>query len=928
MSPFTRKCTKSVQLAIGLFCGLNLHAIEDGNPLVDHIYTADPSAHVFEGRVYVYPSHDQDNANTYNMTDYHVLSSADLVNWTDHGVALDVVDVEWATNRMWAPDCAYKDGTYYFYFPAREGTVKKIGVATSSSPAGPFIPEDEAIDNSFEIDPAVFVDDDGQVYMYFGGHSCNVAKMGSTMKQFDGDVVELTGLDYFYEAAWMHKRNGIYYLSYSTGSYLPDTNDHLIGYATSTSPMGPFTYQGVVNGDVSGITNHHSIVEYQGQWYLFYHNSDLSGGINTRRSVVADYLHYNDDGSIRQVIQTNLGIGQYNGMATIEAENYTKTENVEKRENNSDGGLHTVFDPGDELVFTNIDLGFLQTDTVQVKVATTSSTGSLEVRTESGDLLGTGSIPQTSGSQVWQTISIPIVQTDGVFNLLLAYTDTATSELELDKFSFAGEIVEPEVPDNLALTGTATQSSTDYSAAASRAIDDDTDGDWNNGSVTHTETEDQPWWRVDLGSACNISEIRIWGRTLSSQDRLSNYDVTILNMHEEPVWSSYQENYPNPMVSLDTGLATGQYVMIQLRDNNALSLAEVQVFGSALQQTDLVLADWPMDEASGADVPDMSGNGFNASVVGESWVSGLEGNALDFNGISSSMSPPSELFDEIYDAITLSIWVYGDDTQPRSDTLFHANDAVGNRVFNIHLPWNNGKVYWDAGNNGDDVYDRILMDAVEAEFMGRWNHWVFTKDATVGEMKIYLNGILWHSGIDNFQTMGGIESAFIGSGDGADYYDGMLDQVKLYNFALTAAEVNELYNDYQSVHAWMSHYPAMEEMALDGDPDSDSIPTLLEYVFMSDPTVFNEMVSFDFESTKESLVFKFDRRSESDLRTTQIFQYSSDLVAWDDIPLNASLPAEVSIGTVIDESEEVTVTISKEVVTDGQLFWRLKAAAE
>ncbi|CAA6679389.1 Endo-1,4-beta-xylanase A precursor (EC [Lentimonas sp. CC4] len=918
----TQKCTQSALLSIGLLFGLNVHAIEDGNPLVSHMFTADPSAHSYEGRIYVYPSHDKDDSSGYNMTDYHVLSSEDLVNWTDHGKVLDVTDVPWASSKMWAPDCAYKDGTYYFYFPAVDSSGDKhIGVATSTSPAGPFVPEDEAIESSFEIDPCVFTDDDGQVYMYWGGHTCNVAKMDSTMKQFDGDIVELEGTDYFYEAAWMHKLNGTYYLSYSTGGYLPDTNEHLIAYATATDPMGPFTYQGIVNGDVSGVTNHHSIMEHQGQWYLFYHNIDLPGGTNTRRSVVADYLHYNDDGTIRQVIQTTLGIGQYNGLTTIEAENYTKTENVEKRENSNDDGLHVIFDPGDELVFTNIDLGTLLTDTLRMKVAATSSTGSIEIRTESGDLLGTAPLTQASGSQVWQTISVEIDPLDGVFNLSLTYTDTAASQLELDWFSFSGETVDPI---NLALSGIVSQSSTNYDAEAELAIDGNTDGEWLNGSVTHTLEEDQAWWRVDLREPCKISEINIWGRTDSNSDRLSNYDVTILDSSEEVVWTSYQADYPDPSVTLDASSAIGQYVIIQLQGSEALSLAEVEVYGFTVDFPLGLLAEWTMDESSGTDVPDSSGLGYDATVEDENWVVGLEGQALDFDGISSRITLPTRPFAFIQNEITLSMWVYGSSEQPRQDTIFSAADASGNRVLSIHLPWSNSNVYWDAGNS-DSSFDRISKTATADQFKEGWNHWTFTKNAISGSMKIYHNGILWHSATEEYLTMDGVTQAYLGSAIVDGSYDGLIDEVRLYNTELTDTEVNALYDSYDSVTAWLSQFTSLEDSSLDGDPDYDSTPTLLEYVLNGDPSVFDDSILPEFKKTEGDYVFKFVRWSKSTEHTTQTFQYSVDLDRWDDLLLTGdTLDPSVSVGEEVDELEEVMITLGAEEAVDGKLFGRLK----
>lgn len=278
-------------------------------------YTADPSAHVYEGKMYVYPSHDQDNARGYNMVDYYVYSSSDLVKWTDHGKVLDVADVAWAKEYMWAPDCAYKDGAYYLYFPARAKDGKfYIGVATSKTPGGPFTPESNYIPNSFSVDPAVFVDDDGKAYMYFGGDGDGgqkqpwVVKMKDNMKEFDGQPQKISGAQYWFEACWMHKYNNTYYLSYSTGQNHPGYSASALAYATSSSPMGPFTYKAAFFPTVSGWTNHHSIVKYADTWYLFYHSADRSGGESTKRDICIDYLTYNTDGTIKMVKPTKTGV--------------------------------------------------------------------------------------------------------------------------------------------------------------------------------------------------------------------------------------------------------------------------------------------------------------------------------------------------------------------------------------------------------------------------------------------------------------------------------------------------------------------------------------------------------------------------------------------------------------------------------------------
>lgn len=310
-------------------------------PLVTHIYTADPSAHVFNGKIYIYPSHDidagipfNDNGDHFGMEDYHVLSmdSPDSPA-VDGGVALHVKDVAWAQRQMWAPDAATKDGKYYLYFPAkRPDGIFQIGVAVGDQPTGPFVPEPEAIAGSYSIDPAVFADDDGAYYMYFGGIwggqlqkyrgniygeeneeptgnqpalNPRVAKLTADMKQFAEAPREILIVDdegrpllagdndrRFFEASWVHKYQGKYYFSYSTG----DT--HLLCYGIGDNPYGPFVYQGQIMTPVIGWTTHHSICEFEGKWYLFYHDSSLSGGVTHLRSVKMAELHYDDQGRI------------------------------------------------------------------------------------------------------------------------------------------------------------------------------------------------------------------------------------------------------------------------------------------------------------------------------------------------------------------------------------------------------------------------------------------------------------------------------------------------------------------------------------------------------------------------------------------------------------------------------------------------------
>ncbi len=311
-------------------------------PLISTFFTADPSAHVFDGRIYIYPSHDlaadaveNDLGDQYAMTDYRVISQEHPEGpATDHGEALHLRDVPWASKQLWAPDAAFHNGRYYLYFPARDKSgIFRIGVATASRPEGPFKAEAQPIRGSFSIDPCVFRDDDGAFYLYFGGiwggqlqcwtngtfapqakEPCDgtpalnpkVAKLTPDLLQFaappqDAKIVDQNGAPIpgretdrrYFEGPWVHKYRGTYYLSYSTG----DT--HFLVYATSDKPTGPFTYRGKILSPVLGWTTHHSIVEFQGRWWLYYHDASLSGGVSYKRSVKVQELFYEAEGSIR-----------------------------------------------------------------------------------------------------------------------------------------------------------------------------------------------------------------------------------------------------------------------------------------------------------------------------------------------------------------------------------------------------------------------------------------------------------------------------------------------------------------------------------------------------------------------------------------------------------------------------------------------------
>lgn len=313
--------------------------------LVPGDYMADPAVHVFNNRLYIYPSHDResgiaenDNGDHFDMKDYHVFSTDDVMHGeiTDHGVILDTDKIPWAGRQLWDCDVACKEGKYFLYFPLKDKTdIFRIGVAVSKSPEGPFIPQPSPIRGSYSIDPAILDDGDGNYYLYFGGLwggqlqryrnnkalECatfpkndepaipsRVAKLSHDMLEFAEEPKPVVILDKagkvinagdnqrrFFEASWVHKYNGKYYFSYSTG----DT--HQLCYAIGNTPYGPFTYQGVILTPVVGWTTHHAITEYKGKWYLFHHDSVPSGGKTWLRSLKVCELEYDTDGHIMTI---------------------------------------------------------------------------------------------------------------------------------------------------------------------------------------------------------------------------------------------------------------------------------------------------------------------------------------------------------------------------------------------------------------------------------------------------------------------------------------------------------------------------------------------------------------------------------------------------------------------------------------------------
>jgi beta-xylosidase len=421
------------------------------NPLILDQFTADPTARVFEGKMYLYPSHDipaspgRGRTNWFVMEDYHVFSSENLSDWEDHGVILNQTNVAWVNANsysLWAPDCVCKNGKYYFYFPApaKEGRGFRIGVALADKPYGPFKPEPKPIAGVGGIDPCVFMDKDGSAYLFWAGRSrVSVARLKDNMLELDSQPQVTTNLPAkgLIEGPFVFERNGIYYLTYPHAQ----TNAERLEYATSTHPMGPYQPMGVILDEAaSGCwTVQHSIVEFKGQWYLFYHDKDLSPDFDKNRAVRADYLYFNADGTIKKVIPTLRGVGVVEAKSKIQIDRYSAISPVGvsvsflNQTNKFEGWKISLNGPNTWVRFNNVDFGRDKLKSVNVR-AVSATGGLVEIHLDNtdGPLLAKVKIGKASKWKINQVklVSVP----GGVHDLIVTHNEN--SAVELDWVSF------------------------------------------------------------------------------------------------------------------------------------------------------------------------------------------------------------------------------------------------------------------------------------------------------------------------------------------------------------------------------------------------------------------------------------------------------------------------------------------------------------
>jgi hypothetical protein len=434
--------------------GVTFQLVYAQNPLIRDQFTADPSARVFEDTVYVYPSHDipcgqGQGMIGFCMADYHVFSSVNLTDWTDHRVILSQNDVSWVDSSsysMWAPDCIFKNGNYYFYFPAIEKDQpreksRKIGVAVSDKPYGPFIAQKEPMKDIAGIDPNVFIDKDGKAYLYWAGRGrLMAAPLHENMLEIEGQpraIDELPGG--FKEGPYLFERHGIYYFTfpYKTKS---DSSEKL-AYATGNNPMGPFIYRGVImeESPTGCWTNQQSMIEYKDQWYLFYHHNDMSPEFDKNRSIKADSLFFNEDGSIIKVVPTFRGVGITNAYGKIQIDRYSACSkgNVNLRfvdETQKMQGWKVLLSGVDPwLRYDRVSFEGLEPESVSIKYLSATG-GKINIRLDKpdGPAIATLQLPASGTWEIYSS-SLALIPA-GIHDICITTMDSAS--VEIDWISF------------------------------------------------------------------------------------------------------------------------------------------------------------------------------------------------------------------------------------------------------------------------------------------------------------------------------------------------------------------------------------------------------------------------------------------------------------------------------------------------------------
>lgn len=448
------------------------------NPIVQNIYTADPAPMVSGDTLYLYTGHDEDKlqANFYTMYDWKCYSTKDMVNWTDHGTVLSLNTFDWAQDRAWAPQCIERNGKYYMYAPIHEkkgGMV--IGVAVSDSPTGPF---EDALGKPLvkqgdwnNIDPTVYIDDDGQAYLYFGNPQIRYVKLNEDMISYDttegdngiidvkmneksfGKKVEKdnTRNSSYAEAPWFYKRGNLYYMLYA--GFLPEGGSEHLAYSTSTSPTGPWEYRGIFMPTQGGCyTNHPGVVDFMGHSYLFYHDQRLKGGGSYHRSVSVEEFQYNEDGTIPEIPMTTEGpeaIAKLNPYEWTEAETYAWGNNIEVEGSKAEGINLCDIKNGSYVKVKNVDFGEKGAASFRAGIASEKkATMELHLDSVTGQKIGTLDIDNTGGEYIFKILSTDISGATGVHDLYMVFKGEGSESLaKFDHWRFISDVDSDAVPD-------------------------------------------------------------------------------------------------------------------------------------------------------------------------------------------------------------------------------------------------------------------------------------------------------------------------------------------------------------------------------------------------------------------------------------------------------------------------------------------------
>ncbi len=409
------------------------------NPIIQTRYTADPAPLVYNDTVYLYTSHDAEGSTWFTMNDWRCYSSTDMVNWTDLGSPLSYTDFSWARGDCWAGQCIHRDGKFYFYVPMNQKNGgMAVGVAVATDPTGPFsdpLGHPLVCSGHGDIDPSVFIDDDGQAYLYWGNPNLYYVKLNGDMISYSGEIVKvpLTTESFgvrtkddrptqYEEGPWLYKRNGLYYLIFAAGPI----SEH-ISYSTSSSPTGPWTFRSIIMPTQGrSFTNHPGVCDYKGNSYFFYHNGALPVGGGFTRSACVEQFNYNDDGTIPTIDMTKAGapqIGHLNPYNTVQAETICWASGVETQPC-SEGGMNVCdIENGNFIKVKGVDFG-KGAASFKARVASATHGGNIEIRLDSttGTLVGTCAAPNTGDWQTWVTTFCMVEDAVGVHDLYLVFT--------------------------------------------------------------------------------------------------------------------------------------------------------------------------------------------------------------------------------------------------------------------------------------------------------------------------------------------------------------------------------------------------------------------------------------------------------------------------------------------------------------------------